>query len=256
MNTTIQAILGASLSSLLGLVGGFLMLAQYQGVKRWSGLFVSFAAGALLGAAFFDLIPEAIGAFPGRLQPLFAWLIAGFLFFFLIEKYLLWHHHAHGEPADESARHNKALVPLIVVGDAIHNFIDGSVVAAAFLVNPALGVTTALAVLAHEIPQEIGDFSILVHGGMRRRAVAWWNILGALISPLGAVFTLILAGTVEAIELPLLGLAAGMFIYIAAADLVPEIHRQKKLSSTIIQLVLLVAGLLAIVWIGSLFPHR
>lgn len=247
-----QAIFASTLSSFLGLAGGFLLLANYHGVKKVAHYLVSFAAGALLGAAFFDLLHEGIHEYPDQVTFLFSWVLGGFLLFFLIEKLLLWHHHSHSQ--DDHADH-AVLNPLILIGDAVHNFIDGTIIAAAFLVNPALGVTTAVAVLFHELPQEIGDFSILIFGGMARKRVAVWNLLGALVSPLGTVATLVAAQSIKGLELPLLGLAAGNFIYIAAADLVPQIHRHKSSAKTFIELGLLIVGILVIVGVGRIFPH-
>lgn len=250
MSPALQAILASTLSSLLGLTGGFLLLWQHHGVKRFSHYFVSFAAGALLGAAFFDLLVEAIEGHPDNVPGVFAWVMAGFLLFFLIEKLLLWHHHSHREEDEDT---HPGLAPLIIAGDVIHNLIDGSIIAGAFLVNPGLGIATAIAVFFHELPQEIGDFSIMIHGGMSRRSVALWNILGALVSPLATAVTLLVATRIDNITLPLIGLAAGNFIYIAAADLVPEIHREKKALKMVWQFLLLVAGLLTIVWLSQHF---
>ncbi|MBI2984908.1 MAG: ZIP family metal transporter [Candidatus Kerfeldbacteria bacterium] len=254
MSPAIQALIASTLSSLLGLAGGFLLLAQYRGVQRLSSYLVSFAAGAMLGAAFFDLLAEAVSESAGRLGAVFTWLLVGFLLFFLIEKFLLWHHHGHGHERHDDVHEHQALGPLIIVGDAVHNFLDGTIIAAAFLVSPALGVSTATAVLAHELPQEIGDFGILIHGGMRRRAVAGWNLFGALVSPVGTMVTLLAAGLIDGLVLPLVALAAGAFIYIAAADLVPEIHREKSLAKTVVQLGLLVLGILTIIGVGQVFP--
>lgn len=252
MSPGTQAILGSLVSSLFGLAGGMLLLVNYTAVKRASHFFVSFAAGAMLGSAFFDILQESINAYPNRTTALFAWLLGGFLLFFLIEKLLLWHHHSHDERAHAEQR---VVNPLIIIGDAVHNFIDGSIIAAAFLVNPAVGVATAAAILFHELPQEVGDFSLLIHGGMSRRAVAGWNFLGALVSPLGTVLTLFLADRITGLQLPLLGLAAGNFIYIAAADLVPQIHRHKRLSLAFVELGLLVVGILVILAVGALVPQ-
>lgn len=245
-----QAILASGLSSLLGLTGGFVLLWKDRVVRKFAHYFISFAAGAMLGAAFFDLLIEANEKFPDRLPATFAWLMAGFFLFFVIERVLFWHHHSHSE---EVHTDQKPIIPLIIIGDAIHNFIDGTVIAGTFLVSPALGVATAIAVFFHEIPQEIGDFSIMISSGLRRRAVAWWNILGALVSPLGTIVTLLVAERVKGLELPLVGMAAGNFIYIAAADLIPEIHREKKLLMSIIQLALMLSGLLVIVWLSRTF---
>jgi len=136
----------------------------------------------------------------------------------------------------------------------VHNFIDGTIIAASFLINPALGATTALAVFFHELPQEIGDFSIMLHGGWSRKKVMLWNFLGALVSPLGAVITIWLSQSIDGLILPLIGLAAGNFIYISASDLIPEIHRERNFGKMIVQSVVLVAGILLIVGFGHLFP--
>lgn len=250
--STTQAILASAISSILGLTGGFILLWKDQQVKKFAHFFISFAAGAMLGAAFFDLLVESNDKFPNQLPTTFAWLMVGFFLFFIIERILFWHHHSHSEDVHIDAN-QKPIIPLIIIGDAIHNFIDGTVIAGTFLVSPALGVATAIAVFFHEIPQEIGDFSIMIHSGMRRKSVALWNVLGALVSPLGTVVTLLVAERIHGLELPLVGMAAGNFIYIAAADLIPEIHREKKLLMSIIQLGLMLAGLLVIVWLSRTF---
>ncbi len=245
-----NAILASALSSVLGLAGGFVLLGKFAGVKKFSHYIVSFAAGALLGAAFFDVLKEAILNNPGRLDSVFGWTMFGFILFFIIEKYILWHHHGDEE---ESGHQHAHLIPLNIIGDAVHNFVDGTIIATTFMVNPGIGVATALAVFFHEIPREIGDFSIMIYAGMTRRGVIIWNFLGALVSPLAAVLTVIVAERVTSIQLPLLGIAAGNFIYIAAADLVPEIHRDKGAKASIGQLALMVSGLLIIVWLSHNF---
>lgn len=243
-----QAILASTLSSVLGLAGGFLLLANYKGVKHWSRYFVSFAAGALMGAAFFDVLKEAIADHPDQVTSIFGWLMFGFLLFFVIEKVVLQHHHG---DEDEEKHSHAHLIPLNIIGDAVHNFVDGTIIATTFLVNPAIGITTAVAVFFHEIPREIGDFSIMIYAGMSRRGVVWWNILGALVSPVAAILTIAVATHVTAIQLPLLGIAAGNFIYIAAADLIPEIHQDKRGKSLFTQVLLLLSGLLIIVWLSG-----
>ncbi len=250
----LQAILASALSSLLGLTGGFLLLWKHEAVKKFSSLFVSFAAGALLGAVFFDLLTEGVGEFPDQVSALFTWVAGGFILFFIIEKILLWHHHEHGD--EQGDDHQHVLGPMIIFGDAVHNFIDGTIIAAAFLVDPGLGVATAIAVFFHEIPQEIGDFSVMISAGMARGRVVLWNVLGALVSPIATILTLIAADNISGLEMPLLGIAAGSFLYIAAADLIPAINRQKESRTTFLQLFLLITGMLAIVAVGALFPHQ
>ncbi|MEK7637435.1 MAG: ZIP family metal transporter [Patescibacteria group bacterium] len=252
MTPALQAILASVLSSILGLAGGFFLLWKDRATRKFSGLFVSFAAGALLGAAFFDLLTEAVHDAPEKITSTFAWVVGGFLFFFLIEKLLLWHHHSHAE--EHHAEHQSVLAPLILIGDGIHNFIDGTIIAATYLVSPALGTTTALAVFFHELPQEIGDFSIMLHAGWSRKNVALWNFLGALVSPFGAGVTILVSQHIQGLILPLIGIAAGNFIYISAADLIPEIHREKRVGRMALQFSLLVLGILTIVGFGKLFP--
>jgi zinc and cadmium transporter len=239
MSAGTSALIASTLSSIFGLAGGFLLLWQRQWVNRFSRFFISFAAGAMLGAAFFDVLKEAITDHPNQVASVFAWTLVGFLFFFLVEKLLLWHHHGHGHEDEPET----TLGYLVIIGDSIHNFIDGTIIAAAFLASPVVGVVTALAVFFHEIPQEIGDFAIMLHSGMKRHLVFWWNLGGALISPVGAVLTILVARHVSTLILPLLGIAAGNFIYIAAADLIPQIHRERKLLVTLGQFSLLIAGM-------------
>ncbi|MBI5467185.1 MAG: ZIP family metal transporter [Candidatus Kerfeldbacteria bacterium] len=252
--TALNALLASTLSSLLGLSGGFLLLWQYLAVKRFASLFVSFAAGALLGAVFFDLLAEGVTEFPGESNALFTWVAGGFLLFFIIEKVLRWHHHEHSDAAGDDHRH--VLGPMIIFGDAVHNFIDGTIIAAAFLVDAGLGVATAVAVFFHELPQEIGDFSVMISAGMARGRVVLWNVLGALVSPLATVLTLLAAERINGLELPLLGIAAGSFLYIASADLIPAINQQRGSRTTVLQLLLLVIGMLVMLGVGVVFPHQ
>lgn len=253
-STSLQAILASTFSSLLGLSGGFLLLWKYGAVKKFSSLFVSFAAGALLGAVFFDLLTDGVAEFPDQVSTLFTWVAGGFLLFFIIEKVLLWHHHSHSDEQGDDHRH--VLGPMIIFGDAVHNFIDGMIIAAAFLVDPALGMTTAIAVFFHELPQEIGDFAVMISAGMACGRVVLWNVLGALVSPIATILTLFAAQRISGLEMPLLGIAAGSFLYIAAADLIPAINRQKDSRTTLTQLLLLIVGMLVIVGAGAIFPHQ
>lgn len=252
-------------SSLLGLVGGFVLLWRADAIRRAAAWILAFAAGSILGASFLGLLPEAFehGIEVG-LEPrlLLAWVLIGVLVFFAVEKLLVWHHHAHVHDVDADATHPSHLPtsptvrPLIIIGDALHNFLDGAVIAVAYVIDPALAVVTALAILAHELPQEIGDFGILIASGMARRRIILWNVLGALVSPLGAIVGLLAADRFGAIEPPLLAFAAGNFIYIALADLFPSIQHERRLGRSAGQLALLILGLLVIWQVGVLLPHE
>lgn len=252
MPVVFLAILASALSSVLGLSGGFLLLWRHQWIVKVEKYFISFAAGAMMAAVFYDILPEAIQKCGTDLPVVFGWLLVGFIIFFTIEKYLHWHDHASGEP------HTKTEVPrlskLLIVGDVIHNAVDGIVLGATFLVSTKLGVAAAVAVFCHEIPRELGDMSVMIATGMKRKLIAWWNIIGALVSPLAAGVTVALAADVTRVTLPLLGLAAGSFIYIAAADLVPQISHERKLVSTLGHVAIMIVGVLVIVGVGRLFP--
>lgn len=175
---------------------------------------ISFAAGSLLGGAFFHMLPEGIAVLSPRHAGI--WLGAGFTSFLALEQFLQWHH-SHRVPSMDV--HPVGL--LILLGDGLHNFIGGLGIASAFLINPGAGIAAWLAAAAHEIPQELGDFGILINSGWSPRSALYWNLISALAFPLGAVLAWVVAGS-----LPLAGLvlfASGNFIYISASDLVPEI---------------------------------
>lgn len=260
MTNTFFSILGLTVaSSILGLGGGFFLLWREAATKRWSHLLVSFGAGGIIGATFLELLPEAIRKGQDTDRTI-QWMLLGIVIFFTVEKFLVWHHHSHTHDTGEDTHHpshlvNTAVRPLIIIGDALHNFLDGAVIAVAFLISTRLGIITALAVFVHEIPQEIGDFSILINSGMRKGAVALWNILGALVSPLGAIIAFIASERFKGIEVPLLAFAAGNFIYIALADLLPSMQHQTKFRQSVGQVVLLLTGIFVIWFFGTLLPQ-
>jgi len=230
------------LGSILSLIGGIALLFKEKLTVRISHFLFSFAAGTLLGTAFLDLLPEARQE--GGDVNVFLWALIGILLFFLIERYIHWFHHHH-EHSDKAL---KPTIPLIVFGDSIHNFIDGVAIAASFLVSIPLGIITAAAVAAHEIPQEIGDFSILLHKGVKKKKVLIFNILSAFAAMVGAVLTFFLSSFVTGLLPVFISITAGFFIYIAASDLIPEIHEEKMGKHAIIDSSLLLLGVLS-VWL-------
>ncbi|MEK7193990.1 MAG: ZIP family metal transporter [Patescibacteria group bacterium] len=244
-------ILGASVfGGVLSLIGGFLLLFKENFARRASLYLVSFAVGALLGAAFFDLIPEALElASLEKGSLIFGAVLFGFLTLFTFEKLLRWHH-CH----DEKECEFYSIGPLVIFGDAIHNFIDGVIIALSFLVSLPLGIAASLAVFFHEVPQEIGDFGVLIHAGYSRAKVILVNILSSLTAPLGAVITYFIS-PIFIERLPyFLSFAAGLFIYIAATDLLPHIHRHTK-PSNLFHLFIIVLGILSILGVGILLPE-
>jgi zinc and cadmium transporter len=225
---------------------GFLLLSAGLRARLLPSL-VSFAIGALLGAAFLALLPHALegpGA-PGAHQVTLAVLL-GLLGFFLLEKVVLWRHchtdgcEAHG--IDLEHAHQRAAGNLILIGDGIHNMVDGVLIAAAFLTDIHLGIVTSIAVIAHEIPQELGDFAILLHSGFSRAKALLYNLLTSLTTVIGGVVAYFSLSLAQQLVPYVLAIAASSFIYIAVADLIPGLHKRLELSQTLQQVVLIALG--------------
>jgi len=249
MNLFLYIIIFTTIGSIVSLIGGILLLLKPKFTENISHLLASFAAGALLATAFFDLLPEAVeeSAHLGiEVGQLFVWVLVGILFFFLFERTVHWFHHHQHEHEKESA---EPVVALIIVGDTIHNFIDGVVIAATFLVSIPLGIITALAVGAHEIPQEIGDFGVLLKKGMKTKKVLLVNIVSALTALLGAVLTFFAGERIEGLALIFLPITAGFFIYIALSDLVPEIHHENRKGFAVKETVMLILGVVVVYFV-------
>ncbi|VAW95229.1 Zinc transporter, ZIP family [hydrothermal vent metagenome] len=212
--------------------------------------FVSFAVGALLGAAFLALIPDALSQTNVMdYHQLGLTLLIGLLGFFLMEKMVLWRHcHEHGCEAHEihEPHQQHAAGTLILIGDGVHNLVDGILIAAAFMTDFHLGVITSMAVAAHEIPQEVGDFAILLHSGYSRKKAFIFNILASVTTIIGAVVAYYSLSSVQEIIPYILALAASSFIYIAVADLIPGLHKRVEFSQTLRQITLITAGILVI----------
>lgn len=239
MNEWILLLAFATAGSLVSLLGGLFLLYSKRGAKRLQRFAVPFAAGALLAASFFDLLPDAVERAGAGIL---GWVLAGFLLFFVMERFLRWfhHHHEHESPQDQANR------SLIVIGDTLHNFIDGLAIGAAFLVSPATGIITTLAIAAHEIPQEIGDFGYLLSKGMSKKRVLLVNIISAVATVVGAVLVF---GVGQTLSLPidvLLALTAGFFIYIAAADIIPTIHQKANAREANMETITLVAAVILV----------
>jgi len=224
-------------------------------LPRFADRMLAYAVGILLAFAFTDLLPEAVelGLDAGLVGQI---LLAAIVVFFLLEKAALWrhdHHHEHGHAGVQPV--HPPQVTMIVLGDGLHNFVDGVLIAAAFLADPALGWATAIAVLAHELPQEIGDFMVLLNAGLSKpRALVLNAVSGAAMIVGGVAGYFALDGVQTAVPYVLV-IAAASFIYIAVADLVPELHRHRRFSDAVAQFVLLLAGIGTVQLIG-LFAHH
>jgi zinc and cadmium transporter len=237
--------------SVLGSLGGVLvaslvLLFRDTVRTRLIPSLVSYAVGTLLGVALLALLPGALEELPA--QPVFGTMLAGILTFFVLEKLVLWRH-CHGE--HDCAVHSSA-GPLIVVGDAFHTFVDGALIAAAVMTSVPLGVTTAIAVVTHEIPQEVGDFAILLSAGLSRRRALALNYLVALSIVPGTLLSFAWAGASDTLSGWLLPIAAGGFVYIALADLVPALHHRRGALAAAVQIVLVVAGIAIVGMVGRL----
>ncbi|MEK7304040.1 MAG: ZIP family metal transporter [Pseudomonadota bacterium] len=241
-------LLGGVLSVLAAAL--FLLLPEKQRTRALPAM-VSFAIGALLGAAFLAVLPHALAA-PGirDMHAITSTVLIGLLGFFVLEKLVLWRHcHIHEcetHAPDPVRSRASASGYLILFGDGVHNFVDGVLIAAAFLTDVHLGVVTALAVAAHEIPQEVGDFAILLHSGFSRGKALFYNVLASLTTVVGGVLAYFSLGVTQAALPYVLAVAASSFIYIAVADLIPGLHKRLEPRVTLEQVLLIGLGVLTI----------
>ena len=233
--------------SVLGGLGGLLVASGILLVRAstrsalvpW---LVSYAVGTLLGAAMLAILPAAFDQLPA--QHVLGTLLGGILLFFVLEKLVLWRHcHTH-----DCEVHDGTVLP-VLVGDAFHNFVDGAVIAAAVITSVPLGVSTAIAVAAHEIPQELGDFAILLHAGYSRGRALLLNVMSAGASALGAIAAFAAFDYVPMLQPYFLSMAAASFLYVAMADLIPGLHRGRTDASSLRQVVLIAAGIATMVFL-------
>lgn len=242
-------LLGGMLSVL---AAGAFLLAPGPVRKRILPHLLSFAVGSMLGVAFLALLPQAASdPHVEDMHDIGYAVLAGLLAFFILEKLILWRHNHGFDLADPHDHHGEDAVPrsagvLILVGDGLHNFVDGIIIAAAFLTDTTLGVVTALAVAAHEIPQEVGDFAVLLASGFSRARALLFNALSSLATVVGGVLAYFVLADLLAYVPYVLAVAAASFIYIAVGDLIPGLHRRTRAIETLQQLLLIVAGVLVI----------
>ncbi|EKE25025.1 MAG: hypothetical protein ACD_5C00323G0002 [uncultured bacterium] len=231
---TIASVFIVSLLSLLGLIAFPFGEKKIQKFLIWA---VAFAGGTLLGDAFLHLIPESFET--GKGAAISFSIMSGMLAFFVLEKFIHWHH-CHDI---ECEQHNNTFSYVIMFGDAAHNFIDGMIIAASYLISIPLGIATTLAVIAHEIPHEIGDFASMLYGGFSKQKALWYNFLAGIVAVFGAIAVLIIGESFASATEYLVPFAAGGFIYVASADIIPELHKTSKVSHSLAQLLLIVLGI-------------
>ncbi len=240
MSLYIYSFISVLVVSLVSFIGALALSFREETLKKYLFVFISLAVGALLGDAFIHLIPEAFEA-SGNAVLTSVLFIAGILFFFALENFLHWHHH--GE--DQEENHIHPVGKLVLFSDGIHNITDGIIIGASFLVSAPVGIATTLAVIMHEIPQEIGDFAVLIHSGYSKRKALWLNFLSAISAFLGLAAVLFIDQLEGIVSVWCLPIAAGGFIYIAIADLIPELHKTKEARHSALQLITVILGVLA-----------
>ncbi len=270
-------ILGISLLSLLGV---FMISLKENTLDRILFILIAFATGTILATALFDLIPEAIhhleeinegnNGIPENV--VFFCVIAGFVAFFIIERFIYWFHgHAHEHENKMVCYENvlkgenyhvqkderiKRFALLNLFGDGLHNFLDGVVIIVAFLNGIPTGIIITLAVFFHELPQEIGDFGILIYGGFSKNKALLYNFLSAIIAIFGGIFGLILSNVIDTFNLFILAFAGGGFLYLASTELLPELLHQKNLRKSILQALIFISGIILIICLVLLLPHE
>lgn len=232
--------------SLVSLIGIFFIALKEDVLKRYLFLLISLAVGALLGDAFIHLIPEAFKSIPNTTY-LAVIIIAGILVFFVLEKALHWHHHHHHHGKVEGVSAIHPVGRMILVSDAVHNFIDGLIIGASYLVSIEVGMATTVAIIFHEIPHEIGDFGVLIHSGYKKAKALWLNFMTAMVAVLGTIIALVMGNVSEISTVWLVPLAAGGFIYIALSDLIPEMQKVKRARDSILQLIAIMIGVSAMI---------
>ena len=266
--------------SCLSLIGLFLVSAKEKTLDGILFVLVAFATGTIFATALFDLIPESLHHLEELIDKgfalsenyVFGFIIMGYVMFFILERFIYWFHgHAHqkekefvcydnlteGESETVKERGKvKNFVLLNLIGDGLHNFLDGVIIMVAFLTGFGNGIIISLAVLFHELPQEIGDFGILLYGGFSKKKALGFNFLSAMVAMLGGVFAFILSGTLELFNLFFLAFSGGGFLYLASTELMPELLKQKKLKKSIIQTVVFFYGILLIILLVFVLPHE
>lgn len=241
MTTFIWILIATFSISLIAFVGALTLFLKEKVLNKILLLLVAFSAGALIGGAFLHLIPEAVnkvGIKENLILEIFLYLISGFCTFFILEQFIRWHHH-------HSTRHPE-IMPfsyLILISDGIHNFIDGLIVAGSFVVSLPMGVVSALAVALHEIPQEIGDYGVLVYGGFKKVQALFLNFASAIAIIFGGISGFFLSERIGEQILFLLPFAAGTFIYVAASDLIPQIKNERNFKKSLIHFLVFLTGI-------------
>lgn len=231
---TLLALFAASVGSVT--LSGSLLMLNNKWLEKISGYLLYLAGGTLLGSALMGLIPEAAESM--HFEDVLIWVLGGILFFFLLEKFILWRM-CHDENCERQVH---AAGPMIIIGDAVHNAIDGVVIAASFLTSVELGITVTISVLLHEIPQELGDFGILIKSGYSRKKALFYNILSGSSSIVAGILAYFLLDQVKEFVPYAISIAASSFLYVSMADLIPEMHKETRPGHSVVQFMLILGG--------------
>jgi zinc and cadmium transporter len=280
MNELLLGFLMIFIIGSFSLIGVFLISIKENTLDKLLFILVAFATGTILATALFDLIPESIhhlevlntGGANIIENVLFGYVILGFVAFFIIERFIYWFHgHAHqkenefvcynglieeNEKVVKKGQKIKSFALLNLIGDGFHNFLDGIVVMVAFMNGLGTGIIVTLAVLFHEIPQEIGDFGILIYGGFSKKKALLFNFASGMIALLGGLFAILLSDTVVSFNLFILAFSGGGFLYLAATELMPELIMQKNLKKSIVQAIIFIGGIILIISLILILPHE
>ncbi len=240
MEKIIYALISVIIVSLISLIGIIFLFIKENSIQKTLKYFVAFSAGAFLGEVLFHLLPETIETFGNFNNKISILLLVGFFLFFIIEKLIHWRHcHKTLEP-----KHYHPIGTMSIIGDLIHNLLDGIIIGISFLVNIPLGITTTIAVILHEIPQEIGDFGLLLHAGYTKKQALLFNFLAGLTAILGTIIAIITKSNFEEITKYILPITAGGFLYMATVDLIPELKENAKLKNIFLQLSIMIFGII------------
>ncbi|KYK27173.1 hypothetical protein AYK26_00575 [Euryarchaeota archaeon SM23-78] len=249
MNILLWIILATLVNGLVAFIGVFSLWLKEKLFKKILMILVAFSAGALLSGAFFHLLAESLEHL--SVTKAFAYMLMGFILFFLIERFLHWHHcHLHGQKCDVHP-----VSYLILFGDGVHNFIDGIIIGVSFIISVPFGIVTALLIIGHEIPQELGDFAVLVYGGFSKTKALVYNFLSQLTAVIGGIIGYLFSTRIQGVIPFILPFAAGGFIYIAASDLIPELHKEPKLNKSLVSFSFFLIGIVFMFLLKFLFEH-
>lgn len=248
-------ILATALVSLFSLSGILALSMSEKTLHKVLFFLLAFSAGSILGASLFDLLPEAVELVPT--PEVFNIIALGFIAFFFLERFIYWYH-GHGHSEDIEDKHGEppeGFAYLNLLGDGIHNFIDGMVIAASFSAGTEIGIASTMAVIFHELPQEMGDYGILIYSGMNRTKALLYNFIAASTVILGGLFASVFLETVESLEGYLVAFSAGAFIYLAASELIPELQKERDFKRSLLQFAIFLLGMAIIYSLGFVFAH-